>query len=161
MSCDYLTKDIKIDVDNFGLGNVSPNALQPKNTSFDVSYDLLAKSMLLPEGTSLPIDQFGLSLFVEDVQAVKSNLPSGTKSIKTGEPIPLVSKVVIGQVTELASKISDIALKDTWNYAVKGDVGVKGFNFPVNASKSMDSPFKAVKDQLPFSTDSIQNIWPF
>lgn len=160
-SCDYITKDLKVDVENFGLGNVRPNAVQPRNTSFNVSYDLIAKSMFLPEGTSLPIDDFGLSLLVEDVHAVNSKLPSGTRNISVGEPIPLVSNVVIGQVAELASKLGDIALKDTWNYAVEGNVDVKGFNFPISASKNMDSPLRSVKDSLPYDTQGIKDLLPF
>ncbi|MCP5502522.1 MAG: hypothetical protein H7A25_21670 [Leptospiraceae bacterium] len=140
-----LFESFEVNVNNLKLLNINPDYKKPLNTNFTVAYDILANSPFIPN-MSLPVDKMGLNIFVEDVKAFDSKLPEGVNSLSIGKPVTLESKIVINDVKELASKIPSLVLKDQWLYAVKGDLQVKGRNFPIETKKSMDSPLKGGLD---------------
>ena len=121
--------------------NVRPDRIKPARSSMDFAYNLTVNSPN-PVPVPIPIDTFDMGVFLDGAKAADSQLPAGTKAIKVGQPVHLQSTVVLEQVKDLANKMPELVLKENWDVAIKGKVGLKGFHLPVDFAQSVPNPVK-------------------
>jgi hypothetical protein len=135
-------------VEDFRLTDIRPNIVNPASAGFTINYNLLVNSPI-ESRVPVPIDHFDVGIFVEGQRAADSKLPAGTRAITLGKPIALSSPIMLGRVAGLSAELPRLVLKDDWDIAIKGTVGLQSLRLPVDFTKSIGNPVRQGGSLIP------------